>query len=262
MRFFFRHGPFVVRGLGEDDDERLEQMGDPLHLRLQEIIGQQLGFEREIVEALEANENVGTRAGEERFFDSSQMYMLVRREQHRYSQAWKDVHYQLKHRRRFFSDSAQRLFNELFEGVENRTSSATAEVDRNVVRNLPEGLELYRARISKSDKDLESWLTEPLGHVGPPPPERATAGRMNPEGTPVFYGSLDWETCLAETRPAIGNDTAVIKLVTTKALRLLDFIRLGDSYIRPSYFQPDFVEQREGGYSLTAYSSSYLSPSC
>jgi hypothetical protein len=70
---------------------------------------------------------------------------------------------------------------------------------------------------------------------------------MNPEGVPVFYGSLDWETCIAETRPALGNDTAIIKVRTTKPLRLLDFSRLGKSYTRLSYFQPDFVTQVEKG---------------
>jgi hypothetical protein len=68
---------------------------------------------------------------------------------------------------------------------------------------------------------------------------------MNPEGIPVFYGALDCETCLAETRPAIGNDTAVIKVATTKALRLLDFIRLSNSYSKPSFFHPDFWNLRE-----------------
>ena len=70
---------------------------------------------------------------------------------------------------------------------------------------------------------------------------------MNREDVPVFYGSLDWQTCVAEARPALGNDTAVILLVTTRALRLLDFSRLGKSYAPLSYFQPDFADQCEKG---------------
>jgi RES domain len=115
------------------------------------------------------------------------------------------------------------------------------------VWNLPQGSELYRARICSSPETMKAMLSEPFKNVGPTPPEQARSGRMNPEGVPVFYGSFDWETSLAETRPALGNDTAVIKLVTTKVLRLLDFIRLGDSYARLSYFQPDFDEQYERG---------------
>jgi hypothetical protein len=46
-------------------------------------------------------------------------------------------------------------------------------------------------------------------------------------------------------RPTIGSEAAVIKVRTTKALRLLDFTRIKDSYHVLSYFQPDFNEQAE-----------------
>ena len=42
-----------VKKFGEDDAEWWEQEGDPLDHHLQEVIGQYLGFEDEIVEALE-----------------------------------------------------------------------------------------------------------------------------------------------------------------------------------------------------------------
>ena len=70
---------------------------------------------------------------------------------------------------------------------------------------------------------LKDALTDPFKHVGPPPPERARAGRMNVEGVVVFYGATDSDTCLAEMRPFYGGDFAVITLRTTKSLRLLDF---------------------------------------
>ncbi|HEY1528040.1 MAG TPA: RES family NAD+ phosphorylase [Candidatus Angelobacter sp.] len=70
---------------------------------------------------------------------------------------------------------------------------------------------------------------------------------MNVEGVVVFYGALDEQTCLAETRPAIGNDIAVVKMRTTRPLRLLDFGRLEQSYKLLSYFQADFTEEVERG---------------
>ncbi len=70
---------------------------------------------------------------------------------------------------------------------------------------------------------------------------------MNVEGVAILYGATDTETCLAEVRPALGNDVAVIQLHTTKPLRLLDFTRLEESYSRLSYFQPDFNEQADKG---------------
>jgi len=85
-------------------------------------------------------------------------------------------------------------------------------------------------------------LDDPLKHIGPPPPADARAGRMNAEGVSVFYGSLKEKTCLAEMRPAIGNDIALIELETTRKLRVLDFSRLDEarSSRNLSCFQPDF----------------------
>lgn len=246
MQEYFARGP-EVKKFGDDDSEWYEQEGDPLSYHLQEVIGQFLGFEDEIVDALEANENVRPQDGEEPFFDSSQDYVPVSVKPYRYIELWNYVLDELKHRRRFFSGSAKKLFTELFEGLENRRCWAHIEEDGDVVWNFPQGSELYRARICGSVAATKEVLSDPFKNVGPPPPEKARPGRMNPEGVPIFYGSLDWQTCLAETRPALGNDTAVIKLLTTRSLRLLDFGRLGKPYTRLSYFQPDFADLSEKG---------------
>ena len=207
------------------------------------MIRQNLGFENEIVDALQANEKIRLQPGEEPFFLRGQKYVQNTWRTPEYDARWDSLLEQLKHRRRFFNGSAKELFADLFAGVERRTCRTRKEEDRNVVWNLPQGSVLYRARICKSSNDLKDALFDPFKNVGPLPPEKASAGRMNPEGIPVFYGSLDWQTCVAETRPAIGNDTAVIKLVTTRVLRLLDFNSLGKSYLPLSYFQPDFAAQ-------------------
>lgn len=68
---------------------------------------------------------------------------------------------------------------------------------------------------------------------------------MSVDGVAVFYGALESETCLAELRPTIGSEAAVITVRTTTTLRLLDFTRIKDSYHVLSYFQPDFNEQAE-----------------
>jgi hypothetical protein len=218
--------------------------GGPLSNLLKEfVIGQNLGFEDKIFDALEANEKVRLQPGQEPFFHRCQKYMRDPWRTNEYDARWDDLLDQLKHRRRFFNGSAKELFADLFDGIERRTCWTGNAEDRNVVWNFPQGSELYRARICKSPNELKGALSDPFKNVGPPPPEMAPAGRMNAEGVPVFYGSLDLQTCVAETRPAIGNNTAVIRLATTKVLRLLDFDRLGKSYLPLSYFQPDFAAQ-------------------
>lgn len=246
MREHFAQGP-EVKKFGEEDSEWWEQEGDPLSHHLQEVIGQYLGFEDEIIEALEANEDVRPQDGEEAFFDSAQEYVPVPVRPYRYLEEWTFALNELKHRRRFFNTAAKALFSELFSGVETRHAWNKSGGNEDVVIEFPQAAELYRARICASVTIIKEAFSDPFKNVGPPPPERSRAGRMNAEGMAVFYGSLDLETCLAETRPALGNETAVIKLGTTKSLRLLDFNRLERSYTRLSYFQPDFTEQCEKG---------------
>jgi len=68
---------------------------------------------------------------------------------------------------------------------------------------------------------------------------------MSADGISIFYGATDKDTCLAELRPAIGQQSAVIALQTTEALRILDFTRMSKAYRALSFFQPDFDEQAE-----------------
>jgi hypothetical protein len=247
MRKHFVEGP-EVKKFGDDDEEWWEQKGDPLSFHIQEVIGQYLGFEEEIADALDKGEYVDYGDGEIPFYDTSQDYVEVPIRPYRYYEEWDYVVEDLKHRRRFFSSAAASLFEEIFEGVETRRwRNNEKRIDETVVWDLPEGSELFRARICHSLAVVKEAYADPWKHVGPPPAAQARAGRMNVEGVVVLYGAMDRDTCLAEMRPAIGNDTAVTTLRSTKPLRLLDFMRLEDSYSRLSYFQPDFTEQCEKG---------------
>ena len=115
-----------------------------------------------------------------------------------------------------------------------------------MVWELPAGSHLFRARACRSFSIKDAYK-EPLRYVGPPPSAQARVGRMNVEGVAIFYGATDCETCLAEVRPALGNEVVVIEVQTAKPLRVLDFTRLEESYSQLSYFQPDFNEQAEKG---------------
>jgi RES domain-containing protein len=86
---------------------------------------------------------------------------------------------------------------------------------------LMRGHELYRARVMPLDKEID---TEPLpgNAMTSPPPEVASAGRLNPDGIPYFYAALDPETAIAEVRPWVGGRLTVAKFVTAKAYDVLD----------------------------------------
>jgi hypothetical protein len=194
-----------VKRFGPDDEEWWEQEGDPLSHIVQEPLGQYFSFNDEIVDALIENDDALPQDGEEPFFSNDINYVSTGLRPYRL-RGWWDV---------------------------------------TVVRELPEGSELFRARICDSNEKLKNAITDPLKHIGPPPPERARAERMSVDGVAVFYGALESETCLAELRPTIGGEAAVITVRTTKTLRLLDFTRIKDSHHVLSYFQPDFNEQAE-----------------
>lgn len=235
-------------GEGDDDSIYYEQQGDPLSYWVQEVLGQYFDFEDEIVDAVVDTEFVDYSRGEEGFYDSTADYESTPISVYGYHAEWDFVLQELKHGRRFFNSSAQALFGGLFDGIETMKSFGDQNQDQPVVWTLPKGFKLYRARVCDSLSRFNEFLGSPMNDIGPPPASQARAGRMNVEGIVVFYGATDIETCLAEMRPALGGDTALIELQTTNPLRMLDFTRLEKSHgVGLSYFQPDFngeVERR------------------
>jgi hypothetical protein len=248
IRDNFVYGDVVKRFGGEDDDKGYwAQQGEPLSWVVQKVLGQYFEFEDEIVDAIVDAEDVWPQDGEEAFFDDSCNYVENRVNVGHYYAAWSSVSNELKHKRRFFNPYAKDFFKELFEDVDilRRLNNESKNYEK-VVVELPKGTEIFRARVCKSLQSLKDFYKDPYKQIGPPPQSQANAGRMNAQGVVVFYGAMDINTCIAEMRPAIGGDTAVISLCTDKPLRLLDFTRLessvGDSL---SYFRPDFKEKVE-----------------
>jgi len=116
-------GEDVKRFRVDDDKGWWEQEGDPLEHHLQEgFIGQYLGFEDEIIEALQDIDPADPRDGEMPFYDSSSNYVVaVSAHPHALHAEWIQVSEDLKHRRRFFSSAASHLFGHVFEDVETRS---------------------------------------------------------------------------------------------------------------------------------------------
>jgi hypothetical protein len=242
-----RHGRQVPTiGEGDDDTVYYEQQGDDLSYWVQVILDQYFDFNEEIVEAVVDSEYVDVADGEEAFFDTSVSYESTPVSLHEYYAEWDSVLQELKHSRRFFSSSAQSLFGRLFKGVETMKSFGENNQEEPVVWTMHQDTRLYRARTCSSFSQFKEFVAQPMKNAGPPPTSNARPGRMNVEGVVVFYGAIDSETCLAEMRPALGGDTALIELRTTKPLRVLDFTRLEESHGKGlSYFQPDFSAEVE-----------------
>jgi hypothetical protein len=239
------HEDMDIDGAGR---EYWTQQGEKLADHLPKILRQTLGFEDEIVELLIRNEQENLKDGNQLFFEVDALYEENVSVSSHFDTDWTSVSEELKHRRRFFSSAAASLFDKLFDDVESLSHwNAKTKAEEPVVFEFPQGFPLFRARILDSKPLIDAAHGDPQKHVGPPRPETAKAGRMNVEGVAVFYGATDLKTCLAEVRPALGSDVAVITLETSKPLRVLDFTRLKDFYSDPSYFQPDYSEQLDRG---------------
>lgn len=245
MREHFVVGPSVKK-FGENDSEWWEQEGDPIAYWVQEVLGQYFDFEDAIVRAVIDADEYWPGDGGEAYWDDTSMYVPKRVQTHQYFADWHYTLNELKHGRRFFSPSARALFDKLFDGVDD-LKAWTGRRFIPVVRRLSMGTKVYRARVCGSRSLLKDILEDPLKHVGPPPTANARAGRMNAEGVVVCYGARDPDTCLAEMRPALGVEVALIAMETTRPLRVLDFSRLdharGGKAL--SYFQGDYTDQVE-----------------
>lgn len=75
---------------------------------------------------------------------------------------------------------------------------------------------IYRARpVPQKNENKNKYFSSPPG-------KKATPGRMNPQHISFFYGSQDYDTCIYERRPEIGEKIAVACFKVKKDLLLFD----------------------------------------
>lgn len=93
-----------------------------------------------------------------------------------------------------------------------------------LIQHLRPGTKLYRARTERDSRKLERDAREsPESQLGPTPADRASAGRMNAQGVPMFYAASDAETACAEVAAHSPYDEAVAgEFVLQQRLRVLD----------------------------------------
>jgi len=219
------HGEVVSEWDSEFDRPVDRQMGDELEWFLQEECGIDADPATDLAVILEDRDPEDPRKGGEPFFDREQTFCRgdVYPVDHEYS--WQEFSYRIRHERRFFDDWARRQLAEILgePGSEEAKELPILEVG-------PEHeIEwVWRARRAESEEAALQITRYPARNLGPPPPEKAVPGRMNPAGIPVFYGALSRETALAEVRPWVGGLVVVGQFGSTRPLRLLDLTKLGD----------------------------------
>ena len=155
---------------------------------------------------------------------------------------WDGVPSSIQHQARFFNSEAERVLRQLFAELEALRTSAGESVIQ-IIGLIGDSPSIWRARKAASDSQLKNILANPAKEMGPPPPERALAGRMNAAGIPVFYGALDQNTCIAEVRPPVGSYVVTGQFELLKPVRLLDLTLLQDVAIETTYFDPEYGDR-------------------
>lgn len=231
----------------ESDKISYVQCGESLAEIVEEVLGQYFECMDDVVSGVIAADEYWPPDGEEAYWDHTSNYEKSLHFCGHGVGSWESTLFELKHSRRFFSPSANTLFTQLFSNLEKLRVLRGRFRSQYVVKTMPAGSILYRARICKLEVDLKGAWKDPLGFVGPPPQEKARAGRMNAEGVVVLYCAQDEETCLAEMRPAIGGELGLIELRTQEDLRILDFALLEKSLVSDplGYFDQNYFKELE-----------------
>ena len=90
-----------------------------------------------------------------------------------------------------------------------RSLLVLAEERVGLIRTYQRGTKLYSAHVDRDARELESRARKAPAHeLGAAPRDRASAGRMNAQVVPMFYGALDAATTCAEVAAHSPYDEA------------------------------------------------------
>lgn len=160
-------------------------------------------------------------------------------ESYEFQQSWESFRQEILFRSRFFNQEARSALNHLFKGIEGLVTHGGEPV----VRVLEPDSAIFRARLAKTNDDLETILREAPSSLGAPPACYASAGRMNAEGISVFYGATDVETCIAEIRAPVGSSVVSGRFSPLRSLRVLDLTRLKRILLKGVCSIPNIVKR-------------------
>ena len=244
------HFDLTPRHPGEDDfdlvmNDEWERQGKYVEEVIAEITGVNSEIAGDIRTVLEkrARGLTDIEEGEENPFNKRACYEEIGPDTADLQGTWSSFKDEINRRARFFGRWTEDLLKEIFEDL----SSLTTYHGEPVIRAIEPGNTdsyIWRARAAHTPQEVKVILDSPSGELGPPPSEKATAGRMNAQGISVFYGALEESTCVAEIRAPVGAYVAIAKFEAVRPLRVLDLNMLSEVYSEISYFDSNYREKR------------------
>lgn len=217
-----------------------ERPGEQVHLVISNIAEVSEDIAKAIRDCL--SEQFGydaIRDGEDDPYGDDALYDEKSIDDRGFRESWDFFKANIKTSARFFSQHAQQVLDEIFEGLGTLKTISGTPVIREIMPTDAD-IHFYRARVSFSEHKLKEILAAPVKELGPPPSRSAKAGRMNAAGISMFYGAVDDATCIAEARAPVGSYVVLGRFEIIRPLRVLDFDALREVYIEGSYFDPDY----------------------
>ncbi len=159
-----------------------------------------------------------------------------------YKQTWENFCHAIKHSRRFFNEQAAALLHSILGPLTGENAAST----KSAIRTISPGdadATFYRGREANTRESQNQILADPIASLGAPPTKLNRSGRMNSAGIPVFYGSFDAETCVAELRCPVGGAAVVGKFELIRPIRVLDLTLLNNAGFGISYFDPSVIQK-------------------
>ena len=157
-------------------------------------------------------------------------------------ETWQSFCQLIKHDRRFFNETAAKLLREIIDPIVHPQSRGAQSAVRVIEPGTEEGF-IYRGRMANTVRERNIVLSNRIKELGASPRELNASGRMNSAGIPVFYGSFDVATCVAELRGPVGGTAIVGKFEILRPLRVLDLTLLKNAMFNISYFDGDVVRK-------------------
>jgi len=230
---------------GDSDKVEYRQHGDTPETIVSEMLSPDSDEISEDIVGINAGKHAFgvMRDGEDDMWDSSSdIYVLRIPRDPQIKETWENFCHSIKHSRRFFNEEATQWLHEILAPL----VEAEAGHKRSAVRIIQPGEAdsfVYRGRMANSPEDRTKILKDQIAELGTAPRARTSSGRMNAAGIPVFYGSFDVATCVAELRGPVGGTVVVGKFAITRPLRILDMTRLKDAGFFISCFDPDVARK-------------------
>jgi len=162
--------------------------------------------------------------------------------------AWKRFSHIVKHELRYFFTfmPEEETYSEELSPVQLLKAIGKMAANLNLITTLPVNTDLFRVRYRDS---TATWLLN-WEQLGPPPNEKAKAGRMNPAGISYFYLAVDQKTAIAEVVSKPPCSIAFSRFKTLQDLLILDLCQLPAI---PSIFDINGHAHREWIYFLYSF---------